>query len=278
MARFEENTHMPPAKIVYDQPKIDPDWLAVNRKYEPMKELKKKIILESLVSKTSISAWVIGSTFLFGGWAVGSALTAFGGFSVVSVGFAWSLTNLTMRYDSIKSRVMAQIKKDILYERNKKLDELDRKLCSDKDPRDQNALRELRTIYQEFDEFADAGRIPDHIKDSMSVRVNELFESCVKNLQTCYDLWDTSRSLQGKSRQKLLSNREAILLDVISCVENFTNVVTSLMTATCKNGELDGVANKLDEELAACLRVEQQLRDLESPGVGNVGAEYEQYS
>lgn len=239
-----------------------------------MSDLKKNIILEGMISWPSIASWVVGSALLMGGWAFSSLLTGFVGFCVFTGGIGWSLTSLTMRYDSIKAKVMRQIAESIRAERNKKLDELDAKLTQDKDPRDQDALRDLRSIYNEFEEFAEANRMPDHVRDAMIVRINELFDACVKNLQICYDLWDTSRSLRGNGKQKLLANRETILLDVVKSVENFTNVVTSIMTLSYKDGELGEVNTKLDSELAACLRVEQQIRNLERPEENPAFAEY----
>jgi hypothetical protein len=239
-----------------------------------MSDLKQKIILEGLVSWPSIGAWMIGSTLLMGGWAVGSVLVGFLGATIFGVGVAWSLTSLTMRYDSIKAKVTGEIKESIRAERNGKLDELDVKLTLDKDPRDQNALRDLRRIYAEFDEFCEGGKIPQHMRETMLVRINELFDSCVKNLEICYDLWNTARTLRGKVRQKLMDNREAILQDVVKSVENFTNVVSSIMTLSHHNGELTGVNTKLDEELAACLLMEQRLRDLGNPDVNPTYEEY----
>ena len=240
---------------------------------ETMGDLKQKIIMDGLVSWPSIGAWTIGSTLFMAGWAVGSVLTGFVGFGIFSGGVAWSLTSLAWRYESIKSKVMAQMKEFERAEKDRQLDELDQKLTQDKDPRDQDALRDLRIIYDEFEAFAEEGKIPEHVRNTMRIRINDLFAACILNLRICYDLWVTARDLRGNAKKQLLENREKVLQDVIKSVETFTNVVTAVMTLSCKNGELSGVSAKLDSELAICLKVEQQLRELDS----EISPSYEEY-
>jgi hypothetical protein len=88
-------------------------------------------------------------------------------------------------------------------ERNAKLDVLDGKLSSDRDPRDQEALRNLRGLYDSFmEDVRKLGKVSVAAGGAMFSQIEEIFARCVAQLEKQHEVWLTSRKVAGDVRSR----------------------------------------------------------------------------
>ena len=150
--------------------------------------------------------------------------------------------------------------------KEKLLDSLDHRLQADDDPRTNELLSELRFLNTTFSE----GTAPDALSSDLlleiSIKVEDLFQQCVAHIEYTLRLWNIAQGLNSGGRDMILTQREKIIQEVKSSVEQLSNVLASVLSFGDKaayDTELARIRRELDQILEAARQVEQELGELD---------------
>lgn len=215
-------------------------------------KLKKKILQEILLTPYTVMPLMGGVSLLLMAEILGG-LAAFAGFVLIVMAFGVAACNLLVNYQPIAEKAMRQVEKDKRIERNYQLDELDKKLLLDRDPRDQTALRNLRSLYDEFIDDIEHGKITVRCNSSVLEMIEGIFKECVSQLEKQHLYWETSNKVVGETKERLLRQRDGILKDVEESIARLAESLTEIRTLNLKSSktEVKGLQNKLHAQLEA---------------------------
>ncbi|MFV1964193.1 MAG: hypothetical protein ACC628_02130 [Pirellulaceae bacterium] len=229
-----------------------------------MDEVKKRILLDLFVSPWAVlpvagglSAWMVS-------WAVGgSSFLNMAGLAGVLGGVGALASRLIVGLEDITHKAYSYLHEQRRAEQEAALDELDQRLSLDRDDRTQESLRELRQIYQIFQEQSPKGRITgsSHL---VLERVGRLFKACVKQLEQSYELWRNAEHLSGEARQALLADRDDVVEEVVLTIRHLGKSVEQLHALRGKESEseLATLREELDETMRVARRAEQRMASL----------------
>lgn len=229
-----------------------------------MNDFRKKILLDLFVTPITVLPMTIGisllmlSTILGSGWG-------FIGFCCCLLGIGGLVTNFLFNLRNICDRAIMQLMEKKTKDRNTALDELDVKLSSDRDPRDQTALRNLRGIYDCLMEDLRNGKIDAAVPSSMFDQIESIFDGCVVQLERQHEIWQTSRKVTGHLKNGLLKQKDSILDEVELSVKSLAEVVDEVRALGLKShtGELSKLQQRLNSQLVAAKATDQLSTELD---------------
>lgn len=229
-----------------------------------MDDLRKRILLDLLVTPGTVIPTVLGVSLLLLAEFLGG-MAAFLGFCGVLCGFGAVLTNLVFNMEKISKKALKEWQEAQAKQRERSLDELDAKLVKDRDPRDQTALRNLRTIYKSFVDDLNSGKLASSVSAAMMTQIDEIFNACVSQLERQYEIWETSMKVYGDLREKLQRQRDEIIAEVEKSVTNLADVVSEVraLKINTKKGELEKLQQRLTTQLDAAKATEQFVAGLD---------------
>ena len=227
-------------------------------------EIRKRILLDLLVTPTTCCTAVGGMTLI----ALSAFFGSFVGFlGVCGVGTSVGLmiTNYLCRFETVANNVLQKIKEEEINKKKELLNKLDRKLVRDKDPRDQEALRELRKIYYDFFDDLEKGQLLSVVPDEMKNQINDIFDAIVAQLEKQYKIWDNANKVSGKTKKKLLKQREEMIEEIQVGVENLSHVIEEIRTMDIDmdRKELKNLQSKLDSQLNVAKTVNTRINEFE---------------
>lgn len=227
-----------------------------------MNELRKKIITDLFISPMTIVPATIGGSLMLLSLVAGF-IYGFVGFCFLLISFGIGINNCLFNYDKTSKQTIEKIEKEKQIERNNKLDELDVKLSSDRDPRDQKFLRDLRAIYDTFIEDIKAGKITIAAGLSIRNQIDEVFNQCVQQLEFQYELLVRSRKFNGKLKDDLLKQRNNVLDEIEKSVFNLTDVISEVgnLGVKAKSNQLSLLKDRLNIQLNAAKEAEKIITD-----------------
>jgi hypothetical protein len=145
------------------------------------------------------------------------------------------------------------------------LDDLDRRLSQDADPRDERLLQDLRAL-------AGTLRNPAFWPDGMSARssldiaagVGSLFTGCVASLERQCALVPLIASMRtAEAKAPIIAERERILQEVAESIAELGRVVARIQAVrdnACQSAELRRVREALDQSLDVAARVAARMK------------------
>ncbi len=107
-----------------------------------------KMVMRLLASPLTLAPFLVGATLLLGLWAVGihSTVAVFAGISLMAGALGVFFTRLVTGKDRLASETLADMQQEAALAREKELDDLDRRLNEDDEPRNERLLRDLRAL------------------------------------------------------------------------------------------------------------------------------------
>jgi hypothetical protein len=178
------------------------------------------------------------------------------------------LTRVILDNGRTARAVLAELERESQAAREATLDQLDKHLVkSDKDPRPETALRDLRALLRAFEETARQNPSED-VAAAVEVhaRVRQLFDRSVRALEQTQKLHDTARQLRlAEARQPLLDQREQVLRDVHAGIQQLGTALVALQRLRSGDQgrtELSRLRDELDRSLEMAHRVEDRLNNL----------------
>ena len=231
---------------------------------------RKKLLLGLLASPLTLCPLVMGVTLLLIAWAfsIKAGVVLFVAVVCILGAFGAFFTRLILGSETMEKAVIEEMRSKAHEAREAKLDELDRKLTEDGDPRTEASLRDLRALAKAFNESRTpgAGLNIESMFDIAS-GVEQLFNRCVQSLERTLQLWRTARKMATPEAKKpILERREGIIEDVGESIKQLGKVlvgIQGLKAGESASSELASIREELDQRLAVAKRVEERMRSLE---------------
>lgn len=217
-----------------------------------MNNLKKQVLLNCFITPMTLIPVLIGGTLLLFSEMLGPMLAIAGflacvfGIGVVAVNMIFNLERITQQ--TIKYQ---QVSKQI--QREQELDSLHTRLLYTPWTDDEEALRNLRGVYNALCQ----GNSED-IPVSLLNQVDEIFNACIVRLTKSCELHVQSHNMSGKPKQKLLAQRAQMVRDVEASVERLGEVIAEIndMKWRGSQGDLSSLQRKLQTQLDVAMAME----------------------
>lgn len=233
-----------------------------------LKELKRKVMIDTLLTPTTLVLGTIGAVGLLFGWALSSAATVVVGVLGLLGAAGTSVTSFFSNFDEMADRAVKAYKLQEIQEKETALDELDANLKKDRDPRDQTYLREIRAVYKTFLKDIAEGKYCDYVTNDTLKQLEEMFQAVVASLKYSYDLWEDSNEASGDVRKRILQEREHVITEVGASVERMTASISNIraLSFKSKKEDLRDMRDRLKDNLEIARRTQERVQALEKPG------------
>lgn len=236
------------------------------------REFRRRMLLNLVSSPATLAPFVAGVTTLLGAWAVDATggMPLFAGTALLLGSAGSLLTRFIHRRDAIALAVADELAAEELAARERKLDELERELAEDDDPRDDHALHDLRKLAAAIREAGSTlrGTAEAAVASDIMLHVDELFAGSVRALERNLSLARKARSLRSPAARKpLKEERERILAEVGKTVETLSALLARMSTARTDDGlSLAQVRGELESTLEVARRVEERMKSFDAGG------------
>ena len=235
-----------------------------------MDDVNKRVLLDLLLSPWTVLPVVAGLTSLMISWGAGGA-AFFNVLGVASIlaGIGALATNWIVNSGKIIRKALQALQAEAIQKQQDALDELDRRLQQDKDPRSENSLRELRRLYDGFKENKDWSRkLNERSAFEITNKVEKLFRGCIISLERSLQFWETASKMNTPDgRASVLQSRERILEEVHKSVGQLARTLDGIHRLAIEQSEdhnLTRIRQDLDESLEVARRVEERMQSLET--------------
>lgn len=235
-------------------------------------KIRRKILLRALSGPATVAPFVAGMTAMVAAWAMGMRPEAgvLAGLAGVLGSAGAFLTKIFLGGETLAREALEEAVQEEHAESERALDELDARLCEDRDPRTEAQLRDLRNLMRAFDELAAANSDGLSAVSTVEIAsgVKALFDQCVQSLERSLKLWHTAARLKTPAaRAPILKQRDAIIEEVGSSLSQLGQVLVAIQNLGSGEGavsELSKVGEELDQRLAVAKQVERRVKAFES--------------
>jgi hypothetical protein len=232
--------------------------------------LRKKVILDLLTSPWALAPGVGGlSLLILAGAAGGGPLLVLGGIGGVLAGVGALLTRWIWNSEDITRKAFDQLQAEAARQEEAALDDLQRRLEQDDDPRTDETLARLRALYARARQnTAWAGKMDQRSALEIAAKVEALFRGCVHSLERSLEFWEVARRMStAQARKSVLEGRERLLDEINKSTEQLARTldeVQALAVQKRREQDLARVRQELDESLAVARRVEERMLALDA--------------
>lgn len=231
---------------------------------------RRKYLLRLATAPSVFGPFVGGLSALLAGWGLDlPGVVPFAGLATALVAAGVFATKVLMGDESRARDALDELEAEVERERQEDLDELAVQLSRDSDSRDENLLRDLRRLADEFrrDDFWPSSLNSASTFDLMS-GVETLFRGCVDSLERQLRLVDIARTMSTEdARRPLLDERERILAEVGQCISQLGHMYSSIQGLRGEgreSAELVKVRGELERSLEIANRVQERMRSWEN--------------
>ena len=229
-----------------------------------MDEVKKKVYLDVFASPGTILPVAGGLTALIASWAMGgNPAMNFAGVAGVVTGIGVLATRIILGLDRITERAYDHVVHRQQREQERALEHLHKRLLNDNDPRTHTCLTELRHLYSRLKEKVDAGKVNASSYDVIQ-GVDDLFQTCVTQLEHSVDLWETASTMMGPARNDMLRQRDELVDEICETVVHLGRTVDKFHAVTTNKNrkELARLRKELDRSMDVAREVERRTDQL----------------
>lgn len=228
-----------------------------------MRDLNKRILIDLFVTPSTIIPWALGGTLLMLTEVVGP-VCGFLGFVSCLLGFGSLVTNYVFNLESISKRALKNWQEQQKKQRDRVLDELDKKLAKTPETNDEIALRNLRALYDTFYSDLQEGKIPN-VPQSVFTQIDQLFDQCTAQLGRSFEMWEAAKKVRGPLQKKLNDQRLQIIHDVEESVNTLAGVISDVGALKVQNGrsQLKDLQRKLSTQLEIAKAVDKRMGQLD---------------
>ncbi len=231
---------------------------------------RKKVLLDLLSSPWTVLPTALLWSLFLAAWAVGqgAVLLSFLGLGGLLAGLGAMATRWILRGDEISRDAFKELQAEAFRKQAEALDDLDRRLQRDDDPRTETTLRELREIYEEFKKDASwAEGLKTRVSFEIASKVERLFEECVNSLRRSLELWEVAEKMRTETlRKEMLESRSSLLGEISRSLEQMQKTVDSVHALRLEKSDTTRhaqIREELDASLEVARRVEERMRSLE---------------
>jgi len=231
-----------------------------------VEELRKRILREIFVAPSVVLPLVGGASAWLLSWAGGGSDTLnLVGLAGVLGGIGWFATRFIFQLDSLSEKAMRDLANEALQEEEKRLDELQKRLATDKDSRTEEYLILLRENRSELEKIA---QTPGIQLRSMEIvkQARQLFWAATEQLDQSLKMYQLAQKLSGKEKQGVLAQRENFLAEALESAGHLRDAVTAFREFAVKHTErdMDSLQMELTESILAAKKSEERMRELQN--------------
>jgi len=231
------------------------------------KNVRKKVLLGLLSSPLTLVPLLLGSTLLAGALVLAkyAGVLLFGGSACVLGAAGTFLTRLLLGSEEHTRRAVEEVQREAASEREARLDDLDRRLAEDDDPRTEATLRDLRAFAKALGQHGTwTERLNATSAFDILAGVQDLFETCVQSLETSLQLFETARTLTTPgARAPILQRRDEIVKDVQQSTAKLSGLLVEIQKLGADGDsatDLARIRSELDQNLAVARSVEDKMQ------------------
>ncbi len=232
-----------------------------------MEALRKRILREIFVAPSVVLPIVGGASAWLLSWAGGggSDMLNLVGLAGVLGGIGWFATRFIFQLDSISEKAMQDLAKEALQKEENHLNELQKRLATDKDPRTEQYLILLRENRAELEKLAQTPGIQIRSLEILK-QARQLFWAATDQLDQSLKMYQLAQKLSGEQKQGVLAQREHCLSEARESAEHLRDAIATFRQFTDKNlqRDMDSLQLDLAESIQAAKRSEERLRDLQN--------------
>ncbi len=228
-------------------------------------QFRRAVRLKLLASPWTLLPILAGITDLLALWtfSIESGAGIFAGIAGILGGFGIFMTRLLLGSDEINRETFEEMEAQQRQKRERKLDDLDKKLVEDTDPRTESALRDLRAMAELFhsDTSWKKALDPRSVFDILT-GVERLFNQCVQLLEKSLELWYTARRMRTvEAREPILAERERIIREIGVSIRQLGKVFAGIGKMSAGQDVSMQEMKRLREELDRNLEVAEKVRN-----------------
>lgn len=229
---------------------------------------RKRFILKLLSMPSSLVPMLAGLTDLIVLWGLNlkSGPAAFAGLASMLFGAGIFMTRLLIGNKKTIQSVLQSMQMDEIKRRERLLDDLDRRLSKDKDPRDEDLLRDLRSM---IDLFQKGGDMTDPLGGKITfdilTGVDRMFRECVLHLDKTLELKENAETMATKALKKqLLIQREKMIRDIAQSITHLGKILSDITAHSSglddlRDSDLSRIRAELDRNLAVARKVNERM-------------------
>ncbi len=234
------------------------------------KQVRRKVLLRTLGHPLVLAPFMAGmtamtATLLF---TQRAAFAVFAGLAGALGSAGMFVTRMIFNGENTARQVTDELTGSEVQQQQQALDDLAKTLTAeDNDSRPEVALNDLRALvaaFEKLDEEASGAHV--HSVVEIRMRVQQLFDHCVKSLQQTRKLWLTAQQLRSpEARNPLLAQRENIISDVQVTLRQLSGTLVGLQTmdsAQHSSKQFQRMREDLDQSLDAARNVESRIENL----------------
>lgn len=206
------------------------------------------------------SAWLLS-------WAGGggSDMLNLVGLAGVLGGIGWFATRFIFQLDDISQKAMQDLAQEALQKEENHLNELQKRLATDKDPRTEQYLILLRENRADLEKLAQTPGIQIRSLEILK-QARQLFWAATEQLDQSLKMYQLAEKLSGAQKQGVLAQREHCLSEARESAEHLRDAISAFRQFADKNlqRDMDSLQLELAESIQAAKRSEERLRDLQN--------------
>lgn len=242
----------------------------LNPKSPDSRDLKRRVLLGILSSPLTVLPFLTGMTVMAGVWMINVRpdLGLLAGLAGALGTAGMFVTQLVFRGEQYAQQVLKETQEEARIAQERHLDDLERRLTADKDPRTETALKDLRSLVKAFDDPEDLGVSKEAVVlFEIQINAMHMFEQAVRSLEQSLVLWHTANGLATPAaREPILAKREHILREIFQSIHHLGKVLAGLQDIRAAGGstpDLARIRDELDQNLDVARQVDVRLKDFE---------------
>jgi hypothetical protein len=230
---------------------------------------RKKLLLRLFSSPLTLLPVLAGVTDLLVLWTFGlrSGMGIFVGIAGILGGVGIFLTRLLLD-GSVGKETIEAMAREMEEERERALDDMDRRLAADGDPRTKRSMRDLRELARVYRQGLPCSEsLQSSATFDILSGVEQLFNRCVLSLEKTLDLWYTARRMSTReARKPILDQRERIIEEIGESVKQLGTILGGIQDLGTGEGtgesDLTRLREELNRNLEVARRVTRRMEDL----------------
>lgn len=228
----------------------------------------RRFLLRSTLLKPSVILPIVGGALAgLASWVLGGsdplnllAVLGIGGGSI------WMIASTLLNVRGLTQQALDAERQSLRDAEDRELDLLARQLLTDRDHRTQDSLKLLRGLRDDFERISKKPG-SELLSARIAEQISQIFQCAVGQLRESFRLMERAEVVVGDSREQLLKQRNALVVEVQSTTERLAAVIKQYqdLRPDSQEQELNVLKDELDANLEIARRTEQRMKELENP-------------
>ncbi len=232
--------------------------------------LRKKVLINLVSAPWTLIPTVGGLSMMMlsGMIGHGTEYWLLGGIAGVLAGIGSLATRWIWNADAITKESFEALQAEARQHEEENLNALQGRLQKDHDPRTEELLTSLRSLYKQFREGGGwSAKMDRRTIAEIGPRVETLFRGCVRSLERSLEFWETAQKMATKdARRTILNAREHLLDEIGQSIQQLAKTIDEMQAHAVQGTDQDlgQIRRELDESLAVARRVEERMSALDA--------------